>query len=398
MPADSALPPRPGPRRAAGGRDAVIACALLAAVSAIVAGVSWTRPDTAPATVSYTQSGRVAYSARTDPGSVYGGGQVATGQPVYGSAVSALHVTYTYRLTTPARVDVTGSEQLVAMIGNGQGLSRAIALQAAPRTFSGEGFTAGGTLNLADLRTAAAAFSSAAGGSGGGSFPVTISASVTAHGRIAGQAWSGTFSPPVDFTYAAGNLLPGGPSGGGGPAGFSVASSGSVSVPGGRSAAILWGISVASARITSLAVLVGALLLGGLLGWPLLRQATSPDESERIMARHGSLIVESDGVQLHPGATVVHMASFGDLLQVSRRLECPILHCDDGGDVYWVVDSGTLYRYRAPSAGATLWRLPSDRRTPAPDPGLFASPRPRSAATGIAAVRRGDDSPDGGRG
>lgn len=113
-------------------------------------------------------------------------------------------------------------------------------------------------------------------------------------------------------------------------------------------------LPVSRARVGSLAVLLAALLVLGLLGWPLLREANSDDERARIATRYRSSIIEANAVQTHAGVVVVQLGSFDGLLHVARRLECPILHWQDVGDVYAVVDNSTLYRYRtaaAPSPG-----------------------------------------------
>jgi hypothetical protein len=374
MPTDPPIARRDPPgRHGQGVMDALIACAVVAIVAAILAGLSWTRPTTSAASIAYTQYGQLAYTAATPPGSVYGGVPIRTGEPVYGSAVSALNVAYTYRLQAADASGVTGTEQLVATFSNGSGLSRSIPLQAAPVRFTGTGFSASATLQLATFESLAAAFAQATGsGYAAAGLPVSISPSVVLHGRIGGQTFNTAFASPIDFTYTAGNFLPSGTAGA--QTSFTSTATGAVSVPGGQPATLL-GISVVSARIASLAILLAALLLGGLAGWPLLRQATSQDERERISARYGSLIVEVDGVSAHPGVTVVALASFDDVLRVARRLECPILHWGDVGEVYAVVDNATLYRYRAGGSwtrdllgrpGGTAG-VPSSERRPAVD-------------------------------
>lgn len=332
--------------RPTGRADAAIACAVLAIVAAIVAGLAWSRPITAASSIAYNQSGRLSYSAATPPDSIYGGAVVTTGQPVYGSAVTQVRFAYRYRLQAGSLADVAGTEQLVAKITNPDGLSRSLPVQSAPVHFTGAGFSAIGTLQLSSLAALVSAFNRASGaGFSSQSFPMTISPSVAVHGLVGGQPFSSTFSSPIEFTYSLGNLLPGGSSASGGQPRFTSSTTGSVPLPGGKPATLPLGISVAGARIASLAALIVALFLGGLAGWPLLRRATSKDEPERIRARFASRIVEADGVTPLTGVTVVELASFDDVLQVAKRLECPIVHWSEGGDVYAVVDSGTLYRY-----------------------------------------------------
>lgn len=356
MPTDRPLKPLQPRNTEWVGFDAVIAIALVALCAAIIAGLSWTRPTAVASTITYTQSGQLSYGAPTSAGSAYGSTGLTTGSPVYGSVVSSVDVSFAYRLHSVAGSDIAGTERLVATISNGQGLSRVVPVQAAATAFVGRRFTAAGTLQLSTLKSAVATFAQVSGGLQLQSFSVAISPSVSAHGRVAGEPLSTSFSPSFYFTYADGNLLPGGSSATGGKPNFTSTSSGSVSVPGGQPATLFLGISVAAARIASIAVLIAALALGGLAGWPLLRRARSKDERERIRARYGSLVVEADGVSPLTGTTVVELASFDDVLQVAKRLECPIVHWGEGGDVYAVVDSGTLYRYLSGTPSGSEFR------------------------------------------
>jgi hypothetical protein len=354
-----AIGANPGARR--GGRlDAVIFCAVLAICAVLIAGLAWSRPTTTTSTLTYTQSGRLSYSAPASSSSVYGSAGVTTGEPVYSAAVSTLIVSYSYRFQTAAAHSLSGTEQLVATISNGQGLTRTIPIQPAVSPFTGVRFTATGTLSMAAIQSAAAAFNQAVGGFGSSSYAVAITPSVSVHGHLGPAPLNASLDSPVSFTYSGGDLVPGtsgASSGGGGQTSFAASSTGSVSVPAGQPATLLLGLSVSNARIASLVVLLASLLLGGLAGWPLLREATSEDERARIAARYGSSIIEAEAVAAHAGVVVVELGSFEGMLQVAHRLECPILHWGDAGDVYAVVDSGTLYRYRTdPALGVELAR------------------------------------------
>lgn len=338
-------------RAEGGGRlETVVAAAILAICSVIVAGVAWTHPTLAPASVPYTQTGRLSYGAPISPTSVYGTDRLTTGQPIYGAVVSSVAVSYSYRFQSSAPASLKGAEQLVLRISNGEGITRTIPIQPAPITFTGGRFTASGTLHMAALSSAADAFDRAAGIQGGlGTFPVTIGPSVSVHGLLAGQPVAASFGPPVTFSYSAGNLVPGDSSAGAGTQGqadFAPSSTGSLNLPSGKPATLLLGVPVFDARVGSLALLLISLLVVYLAGWPLLRQATSDDERERISARYRSEIVDAEGVLAHAGVVTVQLDSFEGVVQVARRLECPILHWVESGDVYAVLDAGVLYRYR----------------------------------------------------
>ncbi len=349
MPADQQLDRRSSGRAPGGRLDVVVVCAVLAICAAILAGVAWSRPTTATSKLTYTQSGQLAYSAPASPKSVYGSAGVSTGEPVYGSVVQALALTYSYQLRADLPAAVSGTEQLVATVSNGQGLSRSIPLQATVTPFTGPVFAATARLDMAVLRGVAAAFDQVGGNAGTGMYSVAIAPSVNISGRIGSARLNASFDAPIDFTYTAGDLLPGragaAPGSQAQPS-LAASSNGSVTVPAGQVATLLFGLSVSEVRIASLVLLLVAVLLGGIAGWPVLRQATSDDEPARIAARYGSLIVEAEAVAAHSGVVVVELDSFDDLLRVARRLECPILHWAEAGDIYAVVDSGTLYRSR----------------------------------------------------
>jgi hypothetical protein len=260
-------------------------------------------------------------------------------------------------------------EQLVATISNGQGITRTIPIQSAATAFTGERFIVSGTLDMAALNSAASAFDQAASTrASDGPFTVAISPSVAVHGRLGPAPLNASFSSPVSFSYSAGNLLPASSttsSGSQEQPNYTPSSTGSVSLPSGMSATLFLGLSVADVRVGSLAVLLASLLFLSLAGLPLLREATSDDERARIAVRYGSSIVQAEAVEAHAGVVVVQLGSFEGLLQVARRLECPVFHWGDAGDVYAVVDSGTLYRYRTGPSLSTEVALRSGGIEPA---------------------------------
>lgn len=380
-----------------GGRlEVAIVCAVLAICSVIVAGVAWSHPATTAASISYSQAGRLSYSAPTSPTSVYGSAGLTTGRPIYGSVVSALTVAYAYQFVAAAPSSLKGTEQLVATISNGQGITRTIPLQAAATSFTGQRFTASGTLDLAALSSAASAFDQvAATQANSGRYTVAISPSVIVHGQLGLRPLTASFDSPVSFSYSAGNLLPGGSSASSGTpsrAEFAPSSTGSVSLPSGKSATLFLGLTVFDARVGSLAVLLVSLLLLGFAGRPLLREATSDDERARIAIRYGSSVVEAEAVAAHAGVIVVQLGSFDGLLQVARRLECPVLHWGDAGDVYAVVDSGTLYRYRTvPSLVTELARRSKSNETPPVRTHLTETAQRRTVSDSAATVIRGTE-------
>ncbi len=87
-------------------------------------------------------------------------------------------------------------------------------------------------------------------------------------------------------------------------------------------------------------------LLGGLrFSFPLLGEFVSSEERVRIAARYRSALVEIDMLGLPTGATLVQVSSFDGVLQMAKRLECPVLRESGEVERYVVVDNGTVYEY-----------------------------------------------------
>lgn len=359
-----------------------LACGALALVAAVVAGFAWSRPTMTSSVLAYTQSGQLSYGARVPAGSVYGPSGLTTGEPVYTSLVKELRLGFSYHFDASAATNLRGTEKVVAAIGNGQGITRSFVL-GSEKTFRGTRFDAAATLSLPSLEAVAAAFARAGGGSSLGSYAVTLYPLVAVEGLLGGSHVAASFDPQWSFTYSGGALVPaGGPSGnaagataggtgtsagvgtasgtgaGAAPAtgqgaspSWATSSSGSVTVPRAQTAT-LWfrGLGVPLARTGSLVLLALAFVAGGASAGRVLRDATSQDEAVRIATRYGSSLLKVESLPDFPSVVPVEMSSFGGLMQVAARLECPVLHCTGAGegaaDTYAVVDNTTLYRYR----------------------------------------------------
>lgn len=350
----------------------VLIVVIIALGALVIAALAWSRPTRVASVVHYHQAGHLTYGAAVDGDTVYGPTGLQTGQPVYTHVVPALDLSYTYRLSGPSSVDMSGTEQLVATVSNGQGVTRTLPLQPVTK-FSGHGFRTSVQLPIPQLQLAAASFAQVPGaGQPSADYPVTLTPSVKAHGRLDGAPVSLTFDEPVSFVLQPSVLVPvashsnltplAAPSTATGASAprFNPSATGSTVVAAGREATLFLGLPVGQLRIASLIVLALAVAAGLLLAQPLVRDAASDDERVRIALRHGSSLIEAAHFPTEPGVAVVSLRSFEGLSQVARQLECPVLHVHDGlGDVYGVVDNGTLYRYRIPST-VRLAALPTN--------------------------------------
>jgi len=348
------------------GLELALLCLALALLAGAAAAFAWARPTTTSSALGYTQSGRLSYSGRVPAGSIYGDSLV-TGEPVYTSLVHDLEVSFAYQFSSGAPAALSGTEQLVATINNGQGITDSFVLSK-PKSFRGDRSALTGELSLSALSAAANAFEKAAGASLDG-YTVTVSPSVTVAGRLGPRPVSASFSPQFNFSYTGNALVPstaaseGGTTGTasnqGGTAPFTPSSSGSVTVPGARPAGfLLAGLKVSTARAAFLVIFAVLMVAGVLAARRPFEQVTSEDERARIASRYGASLVEVAALPGFPSVVPVEMSSIAGLARVSRQLECPLLYCpgEDGqaASVYAVIDNGTLYRYcaRVPAA----WR------------------------------------------
>lgn len=331
--------------------DAVLLCALVAVCAAVLAGFAWTRATVAPATVRYTQSGAMSYRGSSGPTSVYGSEGLRTGQPIYFDQISTLEIAYHFALTSSAHASLKGTEQLVATVASGIGISRTIPLEPVT-SFHGDAFSTAGTLSLQELLAVTNSFASASGArsSATGNYTVTIAPNVHVDGVLGLAPLKTSFDPAMKFRFRSDALTPVTTGSRSVTAQqFQSSTSNFAPLPGGVRARLI-GLPVWDLRIGALVIVAGALVGATMLGLPLLWEATSEDERVRINRRYGSTLVEVEALPSSPDLMAVDLASFDGLRQVARRLECPILRRPEaGGDVYAVVDNGTLYRYSQPA-------------------------------------------------
>lgn len=338
--------------------DLVVLCALVALGAAVLAGFAWTRPTTTASTLGYHQSGSLSYSATTSPTSIYGTAGVKTGQPVYTQLVPTLGLTYTYRFASSASADVQGTEQLVATLSKGTAFTRTVPLQP-PTPFKGGKFTATATLHFATFQAMVSAFNKFTTDNAN-TYLLTIAPHVTVKGQLGTVPVKTGFNPSTTFRLNETTLTPPSTTHGNTPGSsatttsagnrvgqpITASASGSVKLPSAREATLFAGLSVFDARLISLAVLALALAFGALVAWPMVQEARSDDERVRIATKLSSSLVEVASLPRSPTA-LVELRSFDGLEQVSRQLECPLLHLrSEAGDEYAVVDNGTVYVYR----------------------------------------------------
>lgn len=341
----------------------VLVLALLVLCFIALAAFAWTRPSKAALPVTYRQTGRMTYSAQTPTTSIYGSAGVVTGDPVYSKIVPALHITYAYRFATTQRGAMHGTEQLMATVSVSSGLARSIPLQP-PTHFEGVGFKAATTLQLSTIDAVVSSFSAVLGSTA--TYIVSITPHVIVRATLGHALVTTSFDKGARFTFTEGSSFSSSssvfkPAGNapdttytGNPThplvatGQPLVASSASTVPTDsfRDAVLLFGLSVDEVRIGALILL--AVALGGLvlLGRPLFVDGAALDGRTRMGGRFGSGLVDIGRLPDSARLTVVDLTSYAGLVQVSRRLECPLLHVrDQDADHYAIVDNGTLYRF-----------------------------------------------------
>jgi hypothetical protein len=107
-------------------------------------------------------------------------------------------------------------------------------------------------------------------------------------------------------------------------------------------------LKVSTARL--LALLGGILSLGGLsvLGLLMFRTAQG-DESTRIQAKYGSLLITVSGSDLlESKKRVIEVAAIDDLVKITERDARPILHyVQDQTHHYFIQEGEVTYHYRS---------------------------------------------------
>jgi signal peptidase I len=340
------------------------AAGMVAAAALLVCVIAFMRPATTAVSsaLPYTSTGTFSYTAQPS-GTVYGGGEVTTGQPIFLSVVQRAAFAFEYRLNAKVRHSMHGEGSLSAVLSSANGWTRTIPLQP-PTPFAGDSVTLHGVLDLSRVTALVHELESVTGVEGANYF-VSIVPSIAGSGEVGGKPIRQIFAPALPFEYDGVQLQlsqPATTSSAAKPVDtLHPVKPGTVKVvEHTRNSLSLLGVSlpVQGARIGALvlAVLATAALVALAM---LSSSAAATDEPARINAKYGAWIVT-----LAPGnvpAAAVDVASFDDLLRLADRGERMILHEQQGTlHSYLVEDGGALYRYRvhatAPDSTGPPWR------------------------------------------
>jgi signal peptidase I len=343
------VPSRPGapghraPPPGAGAHALLAGGLALAAASALLAVVSWTRSAEEVRTdgLAHAGTGRFGYAADVHRSPVYPDGRVETGEAVFTSIVRRLAVTFDYRFESNLEADVRGTARLDATIDDGAGWSRSFPI-VAQRGFAGTQTRLRGALDLERLTTAVDQMR-ALTGSGVSTFAVQVVPTVVVRGRVGSTELAESFTPPLTFALDPTGLRLDPPDDASDPlaprqegtaaaAHASSVGAGPVSLP------------VPVARFASL-LLLGLGLLGAAIGGALT-PGRPLGEAERVERRLRARIVPAAG-GIPDGRWVADVPDLATLSRIAEAYDRVVLRVGDGGRVVYAVDDGVaVYRYR----------------------------------------------------
>jgi len=310
----------------------------LLALSAFSQPLTTLVPDEAP----FRHSGAFGYHA-TAPASVYAGGTIETGDPIYDALVPTFDVAFDYALATDHPANVEGTIALTLEVSEPNGWRRRIAVQP-PTAFEGTRASAFGRVDMTLVRRTIALLEQATGVDRSAYF-VDLIAEVELRGTLAGQPLETRFQPRLPFAlddYQAYLRI------GDSPTGETIdptlpVEDGLISLyrqtPAGLQILGLQ-VPVATARAAAVVGLLATASGAAAVFVPYLRTRRA-GEATRVLADYAEALVSLRHLPFPPGE-IVEVASFEDLAKMSERSGRMILHAQDGGAHHFYFPDGDV--------------------------------------------------------
>ena len=300
--------------------------------------------------IPYTYHSLFAYQAPA-PLEVYSEGRVRTGEPAFLRLVQSLEFDYSFKLTSEAPSQVSGTYQMLAVLRDATGWERPIAL-GPEQSFTGNSFEAHAVLDLQAVRVEMERFQQLTDRYIS-SFQLAVAPRITLQGNLGERQLKEVYQPEMLFLIdevqlrliSQEKIRPGQ----GWPLDDERVMVKETMQPATLSL-FFWQVPVKAARAAAL--LAGALGILGLaaVGWITL-QVSQEGEDRRIQLRYGSLLVEVTNNSMAMAKKKVEVASIDDLARLAERLGRMILYKRQrGGITYGVEAAGVYYLYRLPLA------------------------------------------------
>ena len=328
----------------------LFAVVVLGLGSLLLAIVSFTRPTTilAPGETLYQQTGAFAYRASAPP-TVYSGGRLQTGDPVYDVLVPALDIAFDYQLISDEAAEAQGTVSLVLEVSEPNGWRRQLPLLS-ETPFQGSQAAAAGTVDLRTVRRMISLLEQATAVNRD-AYWVDVIAEVNLAGVLGGHPFQASFRPRLPFALDDHQLyLRAGDS-------IDAASSdpthpiteGSVPFVATEPATLTilgLDVSVSAARVLAVAGLLAFSSAVWALVLPVYRAQRS-GRAARILSEYAAVLVTVTEPlpATHQGVIEVH--DFDDLARLAERTGRTILHASvDGEHHFFLRDGEAVYHAR----------------------------------------------------
>ncbi len=321
---------------------------VLAAVglgALILAVLAFARPAlvSTPDDIPYSHLATFSYHAG-GPASVYSGGEIRSGDPVFPQLVPQFEIEFDYHLQTPAAGFLTGQAGMLLEISEPNGWRRTLVLQ--PESFvSGRSLTLTGVVDLNLVRRAITLLEERTG-LDRQAYSVDIIPWVRLEGSLGGEPFSDLFQPRLPFTLdelefylrqgdPLSDLDPLHPTASGFVAHDTMA------------AAVLsiLGLDLPVVAARWIGTLLALVCLAGIAYWsaPALR-AYRAGGFQRTRLEHAERLIDVNAAPPTKAEAMIEVVAFEDLARLAEANGRMILHVSAAGrHHFYVDDAGLLY-------------------------------------------------------
>ena len=327
---------------------AFFALGAVAFASLLLGLFAFTRPLTVdvPADIPFEHHGSFEYHAGAPP-SVYDGGKLVTGDPVFHQLVSKFELDYQYRLVSQTASQLHGTSSLSVQISDTSGWQRTIQLLP-EMSFTGSKVTLSSTVDLEALLKLTRMLQERTG-TQRQVYNVDVIPVVQIAGSLDGQPFEDRFAPQLSFQLDELELYLHGSdplSENGNPLMPSVG--GVLPHMESEPATIsILGVDLVVETARWIAGLGLGFGLAAILGLSLvLRGISQRDRAAEIQIQYGPLLVEVEEIELKRGIKQTDVRSIDDLAKLAEHSANMILHVAKGDEHTYCVQVGeTCYRF-----------------------------------------------------
>ncbi|MFN2149341.1 MAG: signal peptidase I [Anaerolineales bacterium] len=320
------------------------------AFAALLLGLfAFTRPLTVgvPADIPFEHHGQFEYHAGAPP-SVYDGGQLVTGDPVFHQLVSTFDLDFKYRLVSQFASNLHGTASMQLRVSDSSGWRRTIELL--PETeFSGPEAVLSTAVDLTPVLKLTQMLRERTSTERQG-YSVDILPVIQISGLLEGLPFDDRFAPALTFQLDELELYLRNTSdplhGNGDP--LKPTTGGFLPRTQTQPATLsILGLDPTVETARWIAGVGFGLGLAGMLGlWLVMRQISQRDRAAEIQLEYGPLLVEVEALELKRGMKQTDVRRIDDLAKLAERGGVMILHLEkDDEHVYCVQLGETCYRY-----------------------------------------------------